>query len=133
MDGNWRQWRCYETLWDEFEEKGWELGPVRYVDLPPIMAEFGPQRIVFRYRNPETDESLFEVRQMHEGEERKVVLVWGVPTTEEAEKLLDRHGVCPDELPAEAPAEPAAECAELWGALLPPVVHASGYGAYEKQ
>ena len=125
MDSNWREWRRYEALWEEFEEQGWEIGPVRYVPLPPVMAEFGPYRIVFRYRDPESDECLFELRQMHEGEEREVVLVWGVHTTREAEKLLDDHGVSPDELPG----EPVGEYAELWGALLPPVVHANEPGA----
>lgn len=125
MDSNWREWRRYEALWDEFEEKGWEIGPVKYVPLPPVMAEFGPYRIVFRYRDPASDECLFEMRQMHEGEEREVVLVWGVPTTRDAEKLLEGYGVPPDELPG----EPVAGCAELWGALLPPVVHADDPGA----
>ena len=125
LDGNWREWRRYEALWDEFEEKGWEIGPVRYVPLPVVMAEFGPYHIAFRYRDSTSDECLFEVRQMHEGEEREVVLVWGVPTTREAEKLLDEHGVSPDELPG----EPATGHGEFWSDLLPPVVHAGESGA----
>lgn len=128
MDSNWREWRRYEALWDEFEEQGWEIGPVKYVPLPPVMAEFGPYRIVFRYLEPASGECLFELRQMHEGEEREVLLVWGVPTTREAEELLNRHGVSPDDLPD----EPAAGCAEPWGELLPPVVQASESGAYER-
>lgn len=88
------------------------------------MAEFGPYRIMFRYRDTDTDEGLFEVREMHDGDESKVVLVWGVPTPREAENLLARYGVEPDELPDETPSEAAAESEELWGGLLPPVVYA---------
>lgn len=134
MDSNWRQWRHYETLWEEFGSKGWELGPLRYLNLPPVMAEFGPYRIVFRYHDPDTDESLFEVRQMLGGEEHRVVLVWNVPTTEEAEGLLDRYGVSPDELPVEsATGDADLVHTELWGSLLPPVVYANDPGAYEKR
>lgn len=125
MDSNWLEWRHFDRLWDEFEGKGWELGPVKYVNLPPALAEFGPYRIMFRYRDPETDESWFELRELHDGEERRTLSVWGVPMPQEAEVLLDRYGVEPDELPEEASSEATAESDGLWGGLLPPMVYAS--------
>lgn len=125
MDSNWLEWRRYEKLWDEFEDKGWELGPVRYVNLPPTLAEFGPYRIAFRYRDPETEEDLFEVRELCDGEERRTLSVWGVPTPREAEDLLEHYGVEPDELPEEIPSEATAESEGSWGGLLPSAVYAS--------
>lgn len=127
MDSNWLQWRHYETLWEEFEEKGWELGALKYVNLPHILAEFGPYRVVLRYRDPATNESLFEMREMHEGEERRTVLVWGVPTTAEAEDLLQRYGVGPDEVsnrPSVRFAVDSRAAPEgFWDELVPPIVH----------
>jgi hypothetical protein len=117
MDGDWRAWRHLDELWSGFEEKGWELGPVRYMNLPPVLAEFGPYHISFHYRDYQTGESLFEVREMRGGEERRTVFVWGIPTPEEAESLLERHGLGPDD---EAPLETWGS----WGGILPPVVHA---------
>ncbi|WP_047865716.1 hypothetical protein [Rubrobacter aplysinae] len=133
MDCNWLQWRYYERLWEEFEYRGWELGPVRYVNLPSAFAEFGPYRIMFRYREPATDEGLFEVRRIHEGYEREVILVWGVPTPHEAQSLLQRYGVeqlgeTSEETLNEALACGASRCSEgSWESLLPPVVYAESF------
>lgn len=103
------------------------MGPLKYVNLPHILAEFGPYSIVLRYRDPATNESLFEMREMYEGVERRTVLVWGVPTTAEAEDLLQRYGVGPDELPGQPSVESAFELRAapegFWGELAPPVVH----------
>lgn len=119
MDGNWLGWRHLDELWEEFEEKGWGLGPVRYIELPPVFAEFGPYHISLHYRDHEAGESLFEVSEIREGEEHRTVLVWGVPTPEEAEDLLERYGLGPDD-------EPRPEDRGSWGSILPPVVHARG-------
>ena len=81
-----------DGFWERFEEKGWELGPTRYVNLPPVLAEWGPYSIVFRYRDPGTGEDLFELAEMRGGEEHRAVLVWGVPTPQEAQGLLEEHG-----------------------------------------
>lgn len=126
MDGNWIEWRQLDGFWEKFEEKGWRLDPVKYLNLPPILAELGPLRIVFRYRESVTDECLFEVSEMREGGDHRVVLVWGVPTPKEAEELLDRHGVTADELSCEDYSGCSAESEGLWGGLLPPVAYAEG-------
>lgn len=133
MDGSWREWRHYERLWEEFEQNGWGLGPVRYVNLPPVCAGFGPYRIVFRYREPATDESLFEVREMREGRERQIVLVWGMPTPHEAQDLLEEYsveqpgemsdGAIDEALVGGSPAYPE----RLWEGLLPPVLYAESF------
>lgn len=129
MDSNWLEWRHFERLWNEFEEQGWELGPVKYVNLPPLLAEFGSYRIMFRYWDPETEESLFDLREMYDGEEYRVVSVWGVPTPQQAETLLKQYGVALDEALDEAPeetlTEASADSESFWGELLPPVVYAS--------
>lgn len=122
MDEDWRKSRHLDGVREGLEEKGWEPGAVRHVDLSPVVAESGPYLIVFRWRDSDTGESLFEVREMRQGEERRVVLVWGVPTPEEAESLLERYGLAPDGSPSEASADPVG----LWAGLLPPVVHAEG-------
>lgn len=133
MDGSWREWRHYERPWEEFEQKGWEPGSVRYVNLPPVFAEFGPYRIVFRYREPATGESLFEVREMREGEEREVILVWGMPTPHEAQDLLERYGIeqlgeVAERSFDEAPAPVGSVYPKgLWEGLLPPVVYAESF------
>lgn len=117
MDGSWRERRHLDELWERFEEKGWELGPVRYMNLPPVFAESGPYHVSFHYRDPETGESLFEVRQVRGGEECRTMLVWGLPTPREAEVLLERHGQGPEE-------EDRPEAWGSWSSILPPVVHA---------
>ena len=53
----------------------------------------GAYRIAFRQWDPASDACLFEVRELHEDGGDTVVLVWGVPTPEEAAELLRRHGV----------------------------------------
>lgn len=126
MDGDWREWRQLDGFWEKFEEKGWRLDPVKYLNLPPILAEFGPLRIVFRYREPETDECLFEVREMREGRDHRVVLVWGVPTPDEAEELLDRHGVTADDPSCEGYPGYSEDSEGPWGGLRPPVTYAGG-------
>lgn len=124
MDSSWQEWRHLEEFWERFEEKGWELGPIRYVNLPPVLAEFGPYRIVFRYREPGTGEDLFELSEMYEGEEYRAVLVWGVPTSQEAQSLLEDYGARPEELPEAATAEADARAEGFWSELMPPVVYA---------
>lgn len=124
MDSNWREWRHLEDLPERFEEKGWELGPVKYLHLPPVFAEFGPLRIVFRHRDSATHDSLFEVREMCESDEYKAVLVWGLPTPREAQSLLDEYGGAGTDEPPEASAvEEAARLCEFWGELLPTAVY----------
>lgn len=118
MDGKWLEWRHLDGLWELYEEKGWGLGPVRRVQLPPAFAESGAYRILFRYRDRESGESLFEVSEIREGEEHGVVLVWGVPTPEQARELLERYGMGPDD-------EPRTEARGSWAGILPPVVHLS--------
>lgn len=123
MDSHWQEWRHIDEVWERLEEKGWELGPVKYIGLPFVVAEFGPYFIAFRYRNGDTGDSLFELREMHEGEERRAVIVWGIPTPAEAEELLERYGVAPDG----SPADPCADSVGLWGGILPPVVNVQEY------
>lgn len=122
MDCNWREWRRMEDLWERFEEKDWELGPVRYVNLPPVLAESGPYRIAFLYTDHETGEALFELREMRGQEERGCVLVWGLPTPQGARSLLKGCDAYPEELPEISVAEAAAQDRGLWGGLMPPVV-----------
>lgn len=131
MKGNWLQWRHCEKFWEEFEDKGWQLGPVKYVNLPPVLAEFGSYRIAFRYREPETEASLFELREVHDGGEHRVLLVWGVPTPREAESLIEKFGVLSEGLSEEAPTWRASEEASCGAAGLQdeldrPVVYAAG-------
>ncbi|WP_047864769.1 hypothetical protein [Rubrobacter aplysinae] len=90
------------------------------MNLPPVVAEFGPYRLALRCRDGETSEGLFEARVMHDGEERWSLLVWGVPTPEEVETLLESHGLAPDGSPSSAAADPGG----LRDRLLPPVVYA---------
>lgn len=118
MDGYWQEWRYLDGLWERFEEKGWDLGQVRRVELPPVFAESGAYRISFHHRDHEAGESLFEVRETQEGEEIRALLVWGVPTPEEARELLECYGLGPDD-------EPRPEARGSWISILPPVVHAS--------
>lgn len=125
MDGNWMEWRQPGGFREKFEKKRWNLDPVKHLNLPPILAEFGPLRISFRYRAPGTDESLSEVCEMRESRDHRVVLVWGVPTPKEAEELLERHGVTADE-PLCGDYSGCSEDSEgLWGGLLPPVNYAN--------
>jgi hypothetical protein len=53
-----------DSFSERFESKGWQPGPARHSNLSPVLAESGPYRILLRYWDPATDESMFEVRQM---------------------------------------------------------------------
>ena len=133
LQWGWLQWRYYERLWDEFEQRGWDLGPARYVNLPPVFADRGPYSITFRYREPATDEGLFEVRQMREGEEREAVLVWGIPTPLEARGLIEDYGVWQPGEVSDGAIDEALACgspaypAGLSEGLQPPVVYAESF------
>lgn len=120
MDGDWLERRHLDGLRERLEEEGWELGASRrYMDLPPVFAEYGDYRISFSCRDPVSGESFFEVREMCGGMERRVVLVRGVPTPEEAEKLLERYGLGPGD-------ESRPEDRGSWSDILPPVVARPG-------
>lgn len=109
MDSDWQDWRHLERYWEEFEEKGWEIGPVKRVHLPPVLAETGTYRLAFRQWDSASNDCLFELRELREGAQKAVVLVWGVPTPEEAADLLRRHGVAPNGAePEEVRADPGA-------------------------
>lgn len=101
-DGGWQLWRHLEGFWDELEEQGWELGPVKRANLPPILAESGPYRLAFRCWDSELRRRLFELREIHEGDEHTVVFVWGIPSPDEAADLLSWSGVPASEVRGDA-------------------------------
>lgn len=68
---------------------------------------------------------------MRDAKERKVLLVWGVPTPREAESLIEEFGVLSEGLSEEAPTRRASEeaicgAADLQGGVDLPVVYAAG-------
>lgn len=93
MAWEWEMWRCFDSIKETFEEKGWESEGGRMDNgVMPLLAEFGDYCIAFFKRDPCTSECWFELRDKVRGRMVFVQGVQNIPTPQLATKLLADYG-----------------------------------------
>jgi hypothetical protein len=90
----WQVWRCFDSIREAFEEKGWEytLSGGYANEAMPLLAESGDYYIAFFERDSSTGVCWFELRDTAR---RRMLLIReleNIPTPGKAAELLASHG-----------------------------------------
>ena len=91
----WQVWRCFDSIREAFEERGWEyrLSGGDGNEAIPLLAESGDYYIAFFERDSGTGVCWFELRDRVRRRMMLIREVENIPTPERAAELLAGYGV----------------------------------------
>ena len=90
----WQVWRCFDSIREAFEEKGWEysLSGGYGNEAMPLLAASGDYYIAFFERDSGTGVCWFELRDTAQRTMMLIREMENIPTPEKAAELLASHG-----------------------------------------